>query len=188
MLADRSTFFEAAFSGRWTDSTESKPIELIDDQPETFNVYLRCAYQGLCKVEWFKAERFLPLFELYILADKLGDLQACNSVVKEIMRYSDEIRDIPGIDAVKLCFGQTPESSPLRRLIVDYYLYEAGDQAIQEDSEKFPNAFLIAVLLEYRRLKQDNGNNTVCTIFSKTVSDAAAYHYHQHNDAFPKCV
>lgn len=63
---------------------------------------------------------YLNLCELNILADKLEDPKSRELALIAYMG-EDSNRPIPGADQAKLVYPKTPESSPLRRLLVDSY-------------------------------------------------------------------
>ena len=110
MMTDRSGFFKAARSSRWTDDPRT-PTDLTDHDPEDFANYLQLVYGGGCippdeeLTQYVKDgtpearssaayrlynDHYEALFKLYILADKLEDLKAANLVMDEILHFGDE--------------------------------------------------------------------------------------------------
>ena len=80
--------------------------------------------------------------ELYILGEHLLDASLRNAVIKEIVRLStlsDENNDtylMPHILS-NMCYDGTPTGSPLRRMIVDQYIF-AGRQDWIDHEENHP--------------------------------------------------
>jgi hypothetical protein len=67
---------------------------------------------------------FKVLIKLYILADKLEDLESVNVILDSIIRFSDESNEIPNDHLKKDVYNLTPPSSPLRTLLRDLMIYE----------------------------------------------------------------
>lgn len=99
IISARSTFFESAFSGRWTEASNSKTIELPEHDVNIFDIYLRCVYNNNVKI---RAEIDIlgdndnkhaalekQLIRAWILADKLGDVAAANLLIDEMISHSD---------------------------------------------------------------------------------------------------
>lgn len=103
ILKQRSSFFEAALSGRW-EST-SRGIELPDDDPAVFDRYLRCLYRNEHHIRLDGKPSSTPLqnceplehtpeqnqdmmmlyAKIYILADKLGDCVSTNMLIEALI-------------------------------------------------------------------------------------------------------
>lgn len=183
---ERSKFLEAATSSRWASSTK-KPVDLTDHEPEAFASYMQCVYHGSVVVPELPkhAGRFCleGLVTLYLLADKLNDFITTNLVTDEIIRMSEELREIPNMACVTLAFNSTVVGSPLRRLCRDYYAHEAAVGVLESIEEgMLPFNFVKFVLLEMERLARSK----VGCMRLKCVNREEC-HYHQHDDEHPKC-
>ena len=135
-------------------------------------------------------ENFVCLARLYVLADVLGDLKSANTVIDQVIRYSDDTVRVPGARCATFVMKATPESSPLQRLMIDYYTQEAGEQAFERDSngEQMSSEFLAAVAREYRRLvTAASGEDTVEGTFKTSINKRHKCYYHQHDASCPKC-
>lgn len=68
---------------------------------------------------------------------------------------------IPGVYNVNTAFGYLPETSPLRRLMVDFYVHD-GDQSIFSDvnAEDWSSEFPLAVSREFLKRSIEVNDNT----------------------------
>jgi hypothetical protein len=66
------------------------------------------------------------LIKLYVLADKLIDLDTANLVMDELIAHVDACKIPPDIDYINIVYQCTPTGSPLRALFCDLYIHEAG--------------------------------------------------------------
>ena len=158
------------------------PIKLPEEDPEIFNEYLRNVYG--CELKSGKksvATKFTSLARVYILAEKLGDLQSANEIVDEIIRFSEDENNVPDSSCVTIIMAQTTRTSPLRQLMIDIYAHEASEEVfVQEDDETLPHDFLLAVSKEMVKLRDGDTSKI-------TLSDQHKCHYHQHDASCPQC-
>ena len=180
LISNRSKFFKSACSERW--NVDGKPIQLADEDPQTFGHYLKCVYENEVKVE---DNKYIPLVSLYVLADKLGDFRSANIVIDHIMRRSDETNSVPSKSTITAVMERTVEKSPLRRLMIDFYVHEAAETFFQDgeeedENDKFPNDFLLAVVRELAQLKNKKGLQSLS-------SERQKCYYHQHDESCPEC-
>ena len=192
IISRRSPFFKAASSARWA-TDKHKTIELPDDEPTVFSICLQAMYQNTvaaAKVEDPPVHQhtFSPLAEAYILADKLGDLTTCNLIVDEIIRYGDEHNTLPNESTVKIVWEKSIENSPLRRLLIDCFVHDAGTTAMA-DIDEYPHGFVCSMLKEYKRLKEEPEAEVkaVREVYFRHIDKMEKCHYHQHNEHHPKC-
>ncbi|KAK4549438.1 hypothetical protein LTR36_006435 [Oleoguttula mirabilis] len=196
----RSAFFRAASSERWT--SVEKVIELPDDKSQVFARYLQCLYNNKT---WFddlsqprgmtgegdfdlRANRtILRLVHAYILADKLQDLKSCNLIIDRLIHDSDELQRIPNNYALNLIYNQTPKASPLRKLVVDFLVYEANAENDSYNMEDAPIEFLQEVIREDARLKNENARERVEDVFAQKVSELGKCRAHQHDASHAVC-
>jgi hypothetical protein len=165
----RSGFFRAAKSGRWT---QTKPTDLHEHDPDTFNRYLHCLYRNALpdillpiisdeEQETYSFEEFVAnekhrtdckfgyLIDLYVLADSLIDPFTANMAITEIRRFGLKDSCSPGAKVVDRVFRSTREGDGLRNLLADCYIY---NPYVQFDSD-FPKAFLLLVLQRFQHEK-----------------------------------
>lgn len=150
-LTARSRFFKSTTAKLWTSGRkEDRKIELPHDNPQDFENYLQCLYQGTLDYEEVDALGIDSLIRLYILADKLGDLHTVNMAIDQLIRLSDKTSEIPDGDSIALIFDNTPDTSPLRRLAVDFYLFEGSLEVYEELDDETPSAFSLAFMKRFR--------------------------------------
>ena len=175
VITQRSKFFKSACSPAWGDNTE--PVKLPDTTPQIFSNYLRVLYRSSVPPPGGNG-LYNDLARIYILADELGDLQSANMVMDELIKSCEKDSKCPGPSCVNLIIKSTPDNSPLRRLIVDYYTHEFNEAVKLDD--RFSTIFLIAVVNECMRLRLQR---QPC-IFAMRRPKC---YYHQHDESFPEC-
>jgi hypothetical protein len=196
----RSEFFRAARSAAWKkDAQEPTTLNNDDDTPEVFASYMRCVYLGLVTPisddgdlthDWDTS-----LVGLYVLADKLDDLTTANLVIDRLVSLSDETDLLLSSPAVNLVYSSTTSGSPLRALIRDQFVYEAGiDYFDTEPNMKriFHCDFFRDIAAEYLRIKntamEQRPADTIKNVFNPKISDMARCRLHQHDAKRPKCT
>ena len=178
LASARSKFFTFACSPAWRN--DKKPIDLTETDPRDFSDYLQQLYQGKIVHGDDTQEHFIKLVRLYRLADKLGDLRSTNEVIDNIIKYSDEEEELPDPKCINLVMGLSPEKSPLRRLVVDYYVQEIAEEDFDSDKHGLSLDFLAAVTKEFIKHRASGDSPT-------PASEHSTCHYHQHDDSYPKC-
>jgi hypothetical protein len=164
----RSGFFRAAKSGRWT---QTKPTDLQEHDPDTFNRYLHCLYrnavpehilppatldkesfeQYVANVKHSADRQFEYLVDLYILADSLIDPITANMAIAKIRRFGRIKGYSPGAKVIDRVFRSTREDDGLRNLLADCHIYNLY---VQYDGD-FPKDFLFLVLRRFQQAKMD---------------------------------
>lgn len=187
VLADRSPFFKAAFE-RW--KADGEPITLKNDDPSTFDMYLRCAYSNTLTIEEREpgeGSLWTPWVATYILADVLGDLRTTNNIVDGIIKYGVKY-ELPFCpDSVHLAFRSLPDSSPLRCLIVDYWILEASPEHLSHHLKLMPKELLCELVTAYSSLVISGRKRIVRDVFERGVADGMPVcHYHQHDESHPR--
>lgn len=135
LLCSQSEFFKKALNGKWKESEENS-INLSEDDPEIFSLYLEQLYTGSLPILGDTVEvipsdfNYTTLAELYILAEKLMDVKTKNNVLDGILRAS-RMSDksgasyFPSFTTVETIYNGTPGPCAGRRLMVDLYLFQA---------------------------------------------------------------
>ncbi|KAK6419060.1 hypothetical protein LTR95_017109 [Oleoguttula sp. CCFEE 5521] len=132
-IALRSTFFKSATSRGWKKG--DTPVDLSEHDTISFEAYLHCVYAKEILFEEPESSAdlsiladFENLLNLYILADKLGDLMTANYVIDELIRRSDSRDALPCHSDTSHTIGEVAASSPLRRLLVDWSVHDADGE------------------------------------------------------------
>jgi hypothetical protein len=169
LVTSRSLFFKHAMSGAWKESHD-RLIKLPEDDPMTFQIYVHLLYTNTLAVvldlppdKDNGTEEHKALAKLYVLAEKLQDVDTKNAVVEAMVLASRQLRKensyyTPGCDTVQIVYAGTMPGSPMRRLLVDFYTYRADKGWLSVENETWPCEFLheFAVrLLEGRECPED---------------------------------
>lgn len=164
----RSGFFRAAKSGRWT---QTKPTDLHEHDPDTFNRYLHCLYHNAIpdipppiisdeEPETQSFEEFVVnendrhfgyLIDLYVLADSLINPLTANMAITEIRRLGLKDGYEPGAKVIERVFRSTREGDGLRNLLADCCIYTTDVYF----EGVFPKAFLLLVVQRFQNAKYD---------------------------------
>lgn len=185
VICARSSFFKSACE-RWKKNGEA--IKLLDVEPRLFDSYLQCVYRNEPPEVGYSGslEHFV---DVYILADRLGDLQSANIAIDKLIGISDEAGTVPSAILVSRAWEGTPPNSPLRRLLIDYIVHELSLHAFESYADQVAPEILCAIAKEFGRLK-GNGQNDNCKVgevFRKVVSKMPQCHYHQHDESCRRC-
>lgn len=202
-LEASSPYFRAVTSQRWT---KAGVPTVLEEDPELFESYagLVCYGQDTWQQDIDasiaqsrlhptdgdrvpadivrKREKvFEDLIELYIFADKFMDPATANIVIDQMVRYSAETCLLPHVGAVDRAYESTPDGSPLRMLLRDWFIHEAFADTVEElvQSEVHPD-FLADMVIGSCRLKFENIQGTVRKRYFQPAADRPAGHYHQH--------
>lgn len=163
----RSNFFATAYSEQWSEPY--RLAKLPEHSPETFSVYMNCIYTGSrsdskasssledasdgSREDSASDDRMTSLIHLYILADKLGDLNTGNTTIDEMETIFDPQEYGPTPEVVNLGCTSTPRNSPLRRLMRDCYVHGFDGSTVKREGKgDVPGEFLLEVIEEYWRI------------------------------------
>lgn len=128
----------------------------------------------------------VTLIRLYLLADKLQDLVTANMIINELIRFiaKDPEENFPKGAATTLAYNGTPKSSPLRRVLRDYWTHELADRLDPTliEEQDFPRDFLQDVTMEFMRQF-----TSVCDGDAPSTCEDKC-RYHQHDDDHPPCA
>lgn len=161
IICDRSKFFANAMGRAWRES-EGKQVQLEEHDPATFALYQELLYKNVLPVKVFPNEEggtegeeagcaayeHNELSKLYVLADKLMDEQTKHHVLNALMSRSKKSGVIrrptycPGLEDVRIIYGGTPEFSPARAMLVDFYTDHGNESFLAERTDTIPKDFL----------------------------------------------
>ena len=156
-----SSFFKAACKSGFREA-ESKEVKLPEDEPETFDNFVQWLYTG--DFEKPKSESSYPdwefFFNTYVLADKLGAPKFGNYIMNVMIneaetRWNEEL-SLPDAAAVCVAYENTPESSPLRRFLVDLYCY---NNKLEIPKHAVPDEFVMEMAFSLKRRSVESGVN-----------------------------
>ena len=172
LLCDKEPFFRAALQSTFKEGKE-KTIHLPEDDPEAFAGFVGWIYTGDEPYpEGRSSEHNMAIFRLWVFADKVGSKLA-DEILLDISLCQYPYLYTEGIQFV---YANTPESSPLREVLVqgmlsEFYGYDVGDEhdllsQKLEASEAFSREVMKAIREHLGAGSKD------CIIFSCCVHDA----------------
>ena len=206
VFTERSEFFRAARKPEWLAGNPKKLVDPEEDDTEVFSTYINCVYFGSeilkdLSDEWTsspesdrvaKARTGLrSLLQIYLLADKLQDLATANMVIDELVCFSDFVWQTPNQGDFSFVYRHTPQNSPLRKLMRDYFLHEQNTSKAEKCVQHLNRGLVDDIMLEVLRIKRTDKHSTVDTALkrsAKSKTDKDKCHYHQHDDKHPRCV
>ncbi|OQO14702.1 hypothetical protein B0A48_00083 [Cryoendolithus antarcticus] len=180
IFLSRSTFLRAARSQHW--ATDETITDLTDEKPKIFEAYLHCIYRDEVNKHYKSNHAHQPLFELYVLADKLEDAKTANVIIDEIVERSKDIL-IPTATEARYVYTHSVTGSPLRMLLVDLLVHEWD--GVAEKSRIFPKQLLLDAMSEYARIQVECAEAEVVAAFTTTLQEQDYGRYHVHNGEYP---
>lgn len=166
IICARSKFFQAACSERWLSSKASeKKIKLPEVDPQSFQKYLGWVYSGELDLSNFEPTSIssstfsdygygivmshdfhtvAKYIELYLLGDKLDDIDLRNKTMRTLVL---DASTIPHWTTTHRVWSNTPETSSLRRMIVDREIARTGRKFLASNLTKYPTEFVEQVAL-----------------------------------------
>lgn len=195
-LIRTSDFFKACCDGHDWKESMTKTVELPDEDVERFQDYLHWLYTSeLFGTEGVEAEigtprpengqerrdlshQFYGIYErLAVLADQFGDQVFENAVVDKIIEAKQVFKVSPASRIVREVYAALPESSSLRKLLVDSYRDSVTLDYIQTQKQTLPQDFIFDLMLSFAQDRKE----------TKRVTRGNRCNYHVHNDKIPKC-
>ncbi|KAK5717556.1 hypothetical protein LTR17_015999 [Elasticomyces elasticus] len=123
VLRDRSGFFDRAMRFNETNGNGDKPIELADEEPVNFDLYLFVVYKGsfACTTPDLDRDDWLlrGLVNTYVLADKIQDPDAADVLIDMILEHITEDDAVTALETVFEAWDMAPDKSTLRLLLLD---------------------------------------------------------------------
>ena len=154
LLCGRSEFFRRALNGHWAEADENI-VRLPEDKPEAFERYLEALYTNILSVSG--PISFAPLAEVYVLAEKLVDIDTKNTIMRAMLTYSKNWMAIN--DTIKILYAGTPPSSPARRLVVESFANGIPKDEIRPIKGDYPEDFWVELVEDFVK-RRDQGTCT----------------------------
>ncbi|KAH8644972.1 hypothetical protein IG631_02436 [Alternaria alternata] len=117
LISSSSEFFKNATKPEWR--TESRPIDLSDEQPHIFRRYCQWLYSGHMAPDLPEKSIFQCLAYMYVLGEKIVDYEFQNAVIQAIISDMGRKNKVPSLGTIKIIYDGTTEGSAARRLLVD---------------------------------------------------------------------
>ena len=156
LLCKSAAYFKAALEGSFIEA-KSQILELPEEKVAVFEHFVFWIYtdqvlqegQTLDDISWHL------LFHLYVFSEARGITILQNKVIDVLIDKSHYHGKIP-TQYLNYIHGNTRESSPIRRLFVDWAAHEGTLNEVwfnEEDNSDYPKAFLIDLVCALYKLK-----------------------------------
>lgn len=123
----------------------------------------------------FGAER------LYLSSTQYGGNAFTNTVADMISQASETLNLLPDDNLVKTIFNKLPETSSLRRMMVDIYYYDADEKALCNAAARLPRAFLQDFMMMIPALRDEYE-------FYEAPHAMSLCNYYIHDEKTPSCA
>lgn len=135
-----SNVFKAACTGPWKEAEENL-VRLPEDDIEAFEDFVHWLYRTSVSFgleEDSDGDDFFRPVMAYILGDKLQATRFMNDTMTKVIKEIEGWSLGPSRDVVHYIYNHTPESSKLRLLVRDYFVWEgkAEFRAWAEDNDE----------------------------------------------------
>ncbi|CAN9133150.1 unnamed protein product [Alternaria alternata] len=120
LISSSSEFFKNATKPEWR--TESRPVDLSDEQSDISKRYCQWLYTGFI-APGLLVGNFECLAYMYVLGEKIVDHKFQNAVIQAMMSDMGRMNVAPNLETVKIIYDGTTEESVARRLFVDSYAH-----------------------------------------------------------------
>jgi hypothetical protein len=131
---------------------------------------------------------FIALAEVYLLADRLQDLETANLIIDELIRFAASRHVIPWVQVANLVYESTVHGNPFRKLLRDYCVYEThGSDYMEMYISGWPSELTRDVTAEFMRLMDCSKEESVIKM-QRNVRTMETCHYHQHGKDHPRCL
>ncbi|KAK3703248.1 hypothetical protein LTR37_014588 [Vermiconidia calcicola] len=188
VVLEHSKFFRAALTKGFKEG-QSRLIHLPEIETPAFEAYIQWMYSHEIVINECESveeasktrKQYSELIELYVVGDRLENTNLRNEVMTALVQLQEQSDPNPGCKNVSRVYKETPESSPLRRFVLDSWLDADPDEAIPYMKYmrlKFPTEFIFDMALE---LFQGKTRPAVRPV------DRPKCFYHEHNDETPAC-
>ncbi|KAE9976074.1 hypothetical protein EG328_002845 [Venturia inaequalis] len=149
LITASSEFFNRALNGEFEE--RNGDVKLPEHKSSTFEVYSKWLYSDVISHPPVHDDT-IAVYKLYVLGDTIRDGRFRNSVVDFIIKSVTVSNECPvGIGAVNYAFENTPKSSKLTKLLIDFWAYGAQTEwfeiaSTQNADGQYPSEFLYEVL------------------------------------------
>ena len=173
ILCRSSSFFESAFmgAGHFKETSENS-MTLPEDDAQAFDSLIQWLYSGKLpniaktafeeSVEQFD-KLFMQLALLYVTADKYDIRELQNHVMSYICELKrDKCAHTPGSNMIDYIYDSSPQNSPFRRLLVQWYVWcvppRAYSHSLIPDWLRPRSDFAVDLVIEFA-LRASGGKN-----------------------------
>ena len=190
LLKDNSSFFRERLFDKYHDWNGDKVVQIDDADANHFQVYVHWLYHGkidchqaIDAVQKLKSRVKLEvLIHCYLLGDTLGTPAIKNNVIDQMIEFNEEYNNLPRKDLITHVYRETQQSSKLRKLIVDLYVWTATAEDIESlDDTTTPFEFVCdAFKTHFAAVRAHESYDLWVSINEATFQKQKCGTYHEH--------
>ncbi|KAI4189404.1 MAG: hypothetical protein L6R41_001512 [Letrouitia leprolyta] len=143
LLTYHSAFFKAATAGNW-DEAKTGVINLPEDDPEVFQLFLDWLYQPKLCLDDIQAHSLSLIFALWIFGDKKQAAVFQNAVIEDLRTFTNNAPNFSPGD-MRFAFDNIAEGSSLRSFLVDISFWQSSIVKLLQcmlEEARYPKAFV----------------------------------------------
>ncbi|KAF2814823.1 uncharacterized protein BDZ99DRAFT_549035 [Mytilinidion resinicola] len=154
LICTHSNFFKNAMKPEWAEMrSDPRSVHLTDDDAEHLPV----------RVDEKSSEEYDQLAKAYVLGEKIMDDGFQQGIFDAIIAKSAVLvqvgegrtRYMPDFKAIQIIYEGTPEGFPARRLVVDFYSWEASESWFENLTvNPYPADFLFDAMIRLASVRE----------------------------------
>ena len=199
LLTYHSPYFRAALKGAFKEA-QDKTVTLESEDPQIFEFFVHWLFYkrfpndsdcGELTGKWHNdsaddedTTKLNNLIHLYVFYDRYQVPQLKTALIEEIFNHIENLdHELAPPDLVSYAFNNLPDKDPLRRLLVDSFVYWASRlQWAESKIPKYPPKFLEKVMGRYTRRMDISCDK--CNVDGLLICN---YHNHQTEEEKKAC-
>ena len=137
-------------NGNWEEA-KSNTINLRADDPQVFEIFQNWLYGVNLELDSDQTKDISLLLSLWIFGDKIQVAEFQNAAIEGLRYATVERPRIFRLKDIETAFENSGEGSPIRKLIVDLYVWEGPVHGQMKKflEEGYPQAFIAQVFEGY---------------------------------------
>ncbi len=129
-------------------------VTLEGEKPDAFRQFVEWLYNNFIAYQELEGLDVMPLFELYLLAERLIMHQLQNDVIDALIKFYNETKIVP-CQEIRYAWQHADTDSGLRLLLKDFYvkLQLSSSFNSRKERQMQPKDFLVEVLFGFYKAK-----------------------------------
>ncbi|KAF2837360.1 hypothetical protein M501DRAFT_919559, partial [Patellaria atrata CBS 101060] len=169
--------------------TESKQLDLPDDDPAGFELFVKWLYQGkIDDVSQIPEERkydyAVACHKLYLLCDRFELPQLKNVAMDQYRKGLSEARLVPDAEEINDIYNKSPSGSPFRKLMTKIAARQIMDPDTERDAEYYRPCFESSPSFAVDLVNAIKAGTGGLLFNDPTDGDFCEYHEHENG---PDC-
>lgn len=116
---------------------KTREFELAEENPAVFGLFVHHLYHEDDMIDFDKESDDAEIFliEAYLLGERRDAPAFTNAVLDALRTFWGDSQTLPSPDSITLCYNESPSQPPIRRFIVDKWVYEGDVDDLDESVE-----------------------------------------------------